>query len=661
MVLEVSDPDDYKRTFQFRCPCFNHSRAIMLMRSIIDPSDSDSDVVIPSSGTKRKQFKDKGFMSSNHRRGLISSDNAGDSGSDLIHSSARKRRIVNSNKRGSESSDSESDSISVGNIAAVRSTKGHKKSLSTGDGLSGKGSAIFSRNSTTTGNGTKSKAPVVELSDDDSDEEPAYNHDSEPTLPTPRATQPINNIQEVEDDSDDVFEPWTRSSQRQSRQTQIISDDDDDDENNFSAVSEMIAERTVSTMKRVLSASEDSGDDENDADAIVSPIKRRRLSPKKSEEKNSSPRTPLTRKAKAKASEANTPSRLTRSSQPRRHRTEREKHLELIQRRRAGEKITELTPSGSDSDGEPGRGLYDTDSSLEVLSEFEDEELDSQDNEETLRQSIRGVNRDNYDDDFVVDDDDNLGAPTGLGLHDIPLEFTHAAHKPLKDHFTDCVEWMVQRKINPAFAGNDPIYVQAFRKVDDEVRGLANSKFTSSVWKQDFSRALWARPEFLEEEVVDAMEHLHCGACNRNHPTKFVVQFGGNAYSKGTLEDVEPDSDDDNEDDVDEHGNPILPASHIWHVGSFCKRNAEMAHSLIHWKHSLNSWVLDQLEAEGHLKSKKLKERENWTRKKRGDYANKIVDGWSGSGKQIKGLWRDFKIQLESARTFDHSRYGRTG
>lgn len=112
-------------------------------------------------------------------------------------------------------------------------------------------------------------------------------------------------------------------------------------------------------------------------------------------------------------------------------------------------------------------------------------------------------------------------------------------------------------QINPAFNRMDPIYVQAFRKLDMEVSGYASSVFSSSVWKEAFQRALWARPVFMERDITSA-EFLDrkCDACGRtNHPAKFEIQFGGKAYYKETLDEVDNEHDDDDEDDEDEDGN----------------------------------------------------------------------------------------------------------
>jgi hypothetical protein len=173
--------------------------------------------------------------------------------------------------------------------------------------------------------------------------------------------------------------------------------------------------------------------------------------------------------------------RTTRQSKIRRHRTEKEKKLELLKRRRAGENIEELTEtSESESDEEDQ-------SDFEKLSEFDDEEdeeapIVEKPRKMTSKKRSSDAEDDDHDsvEDFIADDDE-LGVPDP-SLLDIPLEFTHAAHKPLKEHFRDAIEWMVHNKINPAFARDDPVYRQAFMKLDNEYGGYAKSKFVSTQW-----------------------------------------------------------------------------------------------------------------------------------------------------------------------------------
>lgn len=223
----------------------------------------------------------------------------------------------------------------------------------------------------------------------------------------------------------------------------------------------------------------------DESDIVSSPMKRRkpnaiRIGEEEEESHESEDELILPRPSKSDKHTA-TPSRNTRQSRVRRHRTDKEKTLELMKRRRAGENIEALTES-SESASEDDEDEFD----FQKLSDFEDEEDEEQvivsrpKTTKPPRKVASGDEQDEYESDFI-EDDCELGVPDH-SLLDIPLEFTHAAHKPLKQHFKDAVEWMVHRKINPSFNREDPLYVQAFRKLDDEYGGLAKSKFVSSQW-----------------------------------------------------------------------------------------------------------------------------------------------------------------------------------
>lgn len=59
--------------------------------------------------------------------------------------------------------------------------------------------------------------------------------------------------------------------------------------------------------------------------------------------------------------------------------------------------------------------------------------------------------------------------------------------------------------------------------------------------------------------------------------------------------------------------------------------------------------MLDWLKTAGHTEPSKIVDRESWSKKRRGEFANKVVDGMEENG-EIKALYRDFKINLEAAR-----------
>ena len=327
--------------------------------------------------------------------------------------------------------------------------------------------------------------------------------------------------------------------------------------------------------------------------------------------------------------------------------TKAQEQLELIRRRRAGRSIDEANdaPDEGETPRRSKRALYDPTDDSDDSDELQASE------EEVYEQSIRrGDNLDEYDEDFVVEDqDDTIGAPAGIT--DMPFEFTRHAHKKPIEHFKDVVEWMVHNKLNPAFPRDDTCYQVAFYKLDDEVQGLAGSKFVSAAWGGDFLKALKSRPELAYFEVSGLLNMEHCAACNKsNHPGKFQLIFSGKPYDRHTLEEESDGSGDDDEADQQD----------TFSVGRTCCANAETAHALHHWRHALNQWVLKWLVEQGYTTAEKIVQRERWSTKRKSEYANSVVDGMETSG-QVRQLYREFKENLQAARDARNDRfsYGR--
>ncbi|EKD19888.1 hypothetical protein MBM_01840 [Drepanopeziza brunnea f. sp. 'multigermtubi' MB_m1] len=504
---------------------------------------------------------------------------------------------------------------------------------------------------------SRKPSPIVIQSDVEEEDE-----DDDLIVSSPkRSQQPLHkNAQQASDsDSEDV-----RSSplKRRRPKMNIVSDEDED------------LPPVISPLKRSRKATESDDSD----DILPSPLKRPRFVPtqEQSEEEEELPNVAeLARRRKAKgkgralSESPDMPAssgRATRQQVTRRHRTEKEKQMELLKRRRAGESIEELTESESEDDDDD-----DQNDEFQKLTFFDDDE--EEEDEEVVpsrkRAKVRRQRGDSSDEeagesDFVIEDDEGpLGVPDYT--MDIPLEFTHAAHKSPKEHFRDVIEWMVQNKLNPGFARDDPVYRQGFAKLDSEYLGYADSKFVSTQWTAEFTRAVYARPmmrvtKLRPGEGVEILGEAKCQPCNhRKHQPTFALQFTGKAYQKDTLEEIDGDSDSedaasDGSDDgdkasVNSKGFALPSQEKVWMSGSVCAQNAQQAHTLVHWRWHLNDWVVSSLEEEGHLQPCKLAEREKMTSKKRMKLANKVVDRW-GEENKIKTLYRDFKSQLDTAR-----------
>ncbi|KAI9798266.1 MAG: hypothetical protein M1825_005399 [Sarcosagium campestre] len=353
--------------------------------------------------------------------------------------------------------------------------------------------------------------------------------------------------------------------------------------------------------------------------------------------------------------ESNVKSSRTRLGGSARKMTSKQRQLERLRRRR-----TMKTNAIAGISSEPVSSVDShTDHSNEDNSDTTGVESDS--GLDHVRQALRADGRqsDNDIDDFIADDDDDtLGAPEAV-LAEIPYELTRHAHKKPKEHFKDAIEWMVQKKINPGFARDDPVYLAAFKRLDDEVKGYSSSRFTSTAWRSEFKRALQARPILSQTDFGSGLDD-RCQACNRsNHPPKFEIRFEGSPYDPHTLEDV---SDDDGHGSgsssrsVDHHGNALASSDTTWLVGRFCMANAESAHTLEHWRWSLNDWVVDYLSQAGYMGPEQIVERDSWTTKRKSTYANSIVDAMKEDG-QIDELYRDYKINMETIKNSKPPRF----
>ncbi|KAI9044974.1 uncharacterized protein KD926_010297 [Aspergillus affinis] len=408
----------------------------------------------------------------------------------------------------------------------------------------------------------------------------------------------------------------------------------------------------------------DDSSDESDEPIVSSPVKRRRRNMSVEE-----PQTPRRNRNQDQldleedledlqdsvVTQSRTRGRVANSA-----RAQRQKHLEALRRRRAGQTETDEEQSEPKPD--------ETESSEDDSSEAEDEEEEAvrqpqipfaREDSDVESEIASNEDLDRYDKDFVLDDDDDdkLGVPAGLD--EMPIEFSRHSYKQLKDYFQDAVEWMVLNQLFPAFPRSSAIYKVAFDKLEDEVKGRTGSQLISSVWNADFCRALMARPH-LEETTFPTTENHPCDACKRSgHPASADLKFYGKVYSLDTLEpladsdsDKEQSDDEEEEDDGlerDRDGHVLPDENTRFYLGRHCKGRATMAHTLTHWRFHLNEWVVDHLARVGHVSDEKVLERGHWSQKRKAKYASEAFRDMVEGG-EVKKLWRDFHINLRTAR-----------
>lgn len=331
--------------------------------------------------------------------------------------------------------------------------------------------------------------------------------------------------------------------------------------------------------------------------------------------------------------------------------------LEALKRKRSGK------PAEPESEAEET-----------LVGDLDDQYISSHPEDNPLPASSRSIfQADEQDEDFVVDEDeDTLGVPDGLP-EDLPIEFSKYASSKPRELFKYAIEWMVQRKINPAFNITDGLYKLTFGKLNDQVSGLVGSKFSSSAWTSDFVTSLKSRPAIAVQTHEGANGDFlstHCDACNRtNHPATMAIQFQGKPYHPETLDNVELKGDLDDDDNAESssesdddkstynaQNQKVPPASRVYNVGRFCGANATIAHELSHWKINLYDMVVGWIVSNGYNTPEKLVERDGWSTKKRRKFANKIADRMAEQGFTDR-VWREFQDTITRARDSKQGRY----
>ena len=349
----------------------------------------------------------------------------------------------------------------------------------------------------------------------------------------------------------------------------------------------------------------------------------------------------------------------TRGAPVNKGREETRKHLEVLRRRRAGEKNAHISDAANADGEEPVDvdGTISRNAPRYSLSS-DQSSADSSDDSDLPPENLNVIED---EDDFIVDDN-----AEHRGIHpDIPLEFTSYASRKPRELFIHVIDWLVKNKISPAFNRHDQLWDLAFKKLDDEVKGQAGSRLISAAWNEPFVRTILARPGLVVVRLPGEEEDYirTCDACNRtNHPAQFDFKFSGKAYYHKTLEPVDNSDDEDEDDEGDEDGdkeddvvsldskNHVLPsAQHHFYLGRYCAANAEMGHKLSHWLFHLNQSLLTYLEEQGVLSAEKIvaRDKKNHTRRER--EAEMIVDTMRETG-VVDDLWREFKSDLDDAR-----------
>ncbi|PLB35470.1 uncharacterized protein BDW47DRAFT_110388 [Aspergillus candidus] len=419
--------------------------------------------------------------------------------------------------------------------------------------------------------------------------------------------------------------------------------------------------------------------DDSEDEPVVSPAKRRRVSapaePPQTPPQNQNQDMLDIEEDLADLQDSVVKKTRTRGRLANSAKSQRQLHLETLRRRRAGQReddIEESADQEEDEESEQEDDQPESEASSETSGTKKPRLRITHEDSDVESAIASNDDLDRYEDDFVLEDeDDKLGVPTTH--EDMPLEFSRHAYKQLKDYFQDAVEWMVHNKLNPAFPRSDPLYKVAFDKLESEVKGRTGSTLVSSVWNAEFRYALLARP-YIEVTSYPTSEHHPCDACKRSgHPASSDIKLYGKAYSLETLEaltdqdssdegqlsqqeEEQEEEEEEEEEEVEDDGverdreGHILPdENNRFYLGRHCKNRATIAHTLTHWRFNLNEWVVDHLARMGYLSDEEVVKRSHWSVRKQTKYAAQVFKTMVEND-EVKKLWRDFHINLRTAR-----------
>ncbi|KPI35117.1 uncharacterized protein AB675_1366 [Cyphellophora attinorum] len=320
-------------------------------------------------------------------------------------------------------------------------------------------------------------------------------------------------------------------------------------------------------------------------------------------------------------------------------------HLDLLRRRRAGEKILRIHDFDEEEDDDQSTDGVDI--SLIGRPSQRQHEGDYVHSSSESEQELEQPTEEGAEDDWIEEDEETTHH-SRRPASGIPLQFTNFATQKPKELFFHVVEWLVKNKIAPAFPRDDEVYQIAMRKVDDEAKAQAGSRLISSAWNAEFKYTILARPDIaIGESGIDW--DATCDACNRtNHPARYDFVLSGQPYYSNTLEPVDHDEDDEDSSglNVDEQGRMLAPVDKHFYLGSHCAANAQMGHLLTHWKYRLNETVLEYLNEQGVTSDEQIVAREKKSKKAREKEAEVSSTQWTSRarlqscGQDIAEIWQ---------------------
>ncbi|CAL1704452.1 unnamed protein product [Somion occarium] len=197
------------------------------------------------------------------------------------------------------------------------------------------------------------------------------------------------------------------------------------------------------------------------------------------------------------------------------------------------------------------------------------------------------------EDTFIVEDDNKV---------ELPPEWSMSTYQDLTHHFKIVCQLFVHLAVQPP---NDrrsfmeeslksdyfSVPLQVARR---KISGMRDSLVASSVWRPDFKKPLETYPHF---EIVQLdFAEPGCDACHLGgRLSTRIGRLSGEPYDKLSFQPLSENSDSSDESDSEEEDEkPSLKKE--FHLGRFCARRTLVFHHFTHWEYALFEALDDEVQ-----------------------------------------------------------------
>ncbi|KAG8877255.1 hypothetical protein FRB97_003556 [Tulasnella sp. 331] len=271
-------------------------------------------------------------------------------------------------------------------------------------------------------------------------------------------------------------------------------------------------------------------------------------------------------------------------------------------------------------------------------------------------EDLPDVEIEEVDDSFIVEDDEDLAI-------ELPAQYSRQSHQDLSIHFKVVCQLFVHLAVEEpddreSFmrkAGGREYFTVSLNALERKLGAIKDSLVRSSVWKENFTKALNTFPEFELSDLSTVVPQ--CDACHiGGRLSKFLGRVSGSPYSKASFQHDEQDSESEDDGSETESVN-----GKEFHLGRFCAQRARVYHRFTHWQYALFEALRTEVDALHERNSNKGSLKILWgarIEKPQDVHKADEVMQWLDDRGIIQAEWIKVKKLMETAHHLDPQRGG---